>query len=83
MLVVCSCVQGEEGAGRCAGCLLVCARVRGSWSLLWLSARVCLGKRDLVVVLAVCSCVLGEEGACYCDGCLLVCSWGIGGWSLC
>ena len=70
MLAVCSCVLGEEGAGRCdgclpvcareegaggySGCLLVCARAGGSWSLCWLSARVCTGKRELVAVVAVC-----------------------------
>ena len=40
VLAVCLCVLGEEGADRCAGCLLVCARVRVSWSLCWLSALV-------------------------------------------
>ena len=57
MLAICSFVLGEEGAGhfagcllvwlgeeeagRSAGCLLVCVWGRGSWSLCWLSARVC------------------------------------------
>ena len=59
VLVVCSCVLGKEAVGHCVGFLLVCARGRGSWSLCWLLARVCLWKRELVAVLAVCSCVLG------------------------
>ena len=33
VLAVCLCVLGVEGADRCAGCLLVCARVRGSWTM--------------------------------------------------
>ena len=33
VLAACSCVLGEEGAGRCAGCLLVCSRVKESWAL--------------------------------------------------
>ena len=59
MLAFRSCVIWEEGAGRCTGCLLVCAWERDSWSLCWLSARVCLGKSELVALLVVCSCVLG------------------------
>ena len=74
---------GVEGAGRCAGFPLVCDMGRGSWSLYRLSARVCLGKRQLVAVLAVCSCVLEEEGAGGCSGCLLVCVWGRVSWPLC
>ena len=58
VLAPCSCLLGEKGAGRCADCLLVCARVRWSWSMCWLSAHVCYGKKELVDVLAVCSCVL-------------------------
>ena len=33
VLAVCSCLLWEAGPGRCAGSLLVCARVRGSWSI--------------------------------------------------
>ena len=31
---------GGEGAGHCAGCLLVCARIRGSKLLCWVSLMV-------------------------------------------
>ena len=66
VLAVLSCVLGEEGGGRCTGCLIVCARGRGRWSLYWLSNRVCYGK----------------EGAGRCTGCLIVCARGRGRWSL-
>ena len=81
LLAVCSSMLGEDGNGRCAGCLLMRARGRGNWSLCWLSPRVCLGKRELVAVLAVCSCVLGKEGACRCAGCLIMRAREGGSWS--
>ena len=76
-------MEGEEGAGRGADCVLVCAREEGGGRGAGCLLMTAMGRVCWFAVLAVRWCVLGEEVSGRCAGCLFVCAWERGNWSLC